>query len=393
MPKRKNDSDSEESVWEESSADEDEDDEDLDAEESSEEDEIVVQKKKAKIPKAKVSVPKVKSVAPKPKEKVNDPLSSSSEEEDIDIPTADVPSILRRTVKGGYRATHEQRRKIGLANKGNVPWNKGKNRSELAKSRIRAGVQAANRKKLKVKLKAFGLTEEEYELKMKQIKRARERLRLAKKATAEQRQRVKHATIRTTAAAAAKAKKEAEEIAAREAEERRKAAEAAEAARLAALAQAAKIQAEQNAAIVQAMQARIRNRPNATSSAEGVPGFPRQLTLETITFQPYPVFPKEDDLPGDSNGRVFATGSCPTNSGPGGLICCQECSRRYHDLLTATAKDLEDSRINNVANSMKQMMGWISATTKGLDDAMETAQGLPPPPKPRKVAKAKVMLD
>lgn len=394
MPRRKKDTEeeSEESVWEEESFDADEDDEALDVEES-EEEEIVVKKKKEKAPKAKRSVPKVKDNASKSTDNVND-LSSSENEEEMEIPTADVPSVLRKTANGGYRATDEQRRKIGMANKGNVPWNKGKNRSESAKSRIRAGVQAANRKKLKIKLKAFGLTEQEYELKMKQIKRARERLRLAKKAMAEQRQRVKHATIRTTAAAAARAKKEAEGKAAKEAAEKKVAERrAAEAARLAALTQVARIQTKQNSAIINARQSRVRSRPQAIVSAEGVPGFPKQLVLETVTFHPYRVFPKENALPEQTNERFLVTGPCPTNSGPGGLICCQECSRRYHDVLTTTAKDIEDSRLNNVANSMKQMMEWISITTNGLGDAMETAQGLPPPPKPRKLAKAKVMLD
>lgn len=97
-------------------------------------------------------------------------------EDDLDY----LPSQERLTSKGGYAHTKNSRMKISAANKGNRPWNKGKNRSESAKAKISAGVRARNHALLLVKLGKLGLTEEQWFRKKKQIKLLRERLRKAK---------------------------------------------------------------------------------------------------------------------------------------------------------------------------------------------------------------------
>ena len=66
----------------------------------------------------------------------------------------DLPSTQRKTEAGGYAHTNKSKERISKANRGNKPWNKGKQRSSADKAKIKAGVQARNRaiklEKLKV---------------------------------------------------------------------------------------------------------------------------------------------------------------------------------------------------------------------------------------------------
>jgi hypothetical protein len=99
-----------------------------------------------------------------------------------------LPTYVRKTDKGGYAHTKASRAKIGKANKGKSPWNKGKNRSEEVKAKIRAGVVARNRAVLAVKLKKLGMTEAEWLAKQKEIKYLRERVRRAKVAASKRKE-------------------------------------------------------------------------------------------------------------------------------------------------------------------------------------------------------------
>jgi hypothetical protein len=121
-----------------------------------------------------------------------------------------LPSHERKTEYGGYAHTNKSKEKISNANRGNTPWNKGKQRSSSDKAKIKAGVQARNRaiklEKLRVSadweisidtadpsigwvlthfvvslfLQRLGMTEEEYDQKKKEIKYLRERVRRTK---------------------------------------------------------------------------------------------------------------------------------------------------------------------------------------------------------------------
>lgn len=102
-----------------------------------------------------------------------------------------LPTSARKTAKGGYAHTNQSRARISKANKGNTPWNKGKNRSEAVKAKIAAGVQARNRAVLLEKLKKLGMAEEEWFAKKKEIKYLRERVRKAKIAAAKREDRKK----------------------------------------------------------------------------------------------------------------------------------------------------------------------------------------------------------
>ena len=75
----------------------------------------------------------------------------------------DGEDVPRPTQKGGYSHTNASRAKIGAANKGKTPWNKGRERSPAVKARIAAGVRAKNRERFLAKLEAQGLTEEAYD--------------------------------------------------------------------------------------------------------------------------------------------------------------------------------------------------------------------------------------
>lgn len=93
--------------------------------------------------------------------------------EDIEVPMP--------TVNGGYTHTQASRAKIGAANKGKTPWNKGRQRSEEDKARIAAGVRARNRERFLQKLQDLGLTEEEYEANKKEERRKRDAERRARR--------------------------------------------------------------------------------------------------------------------------------------------------------------------------------------------------------------------
>jgi NUMOD3 motif len=88
-----------------------------------------------------------------------------------------LPSHQRLTHKGGYAHTKMSRLKISQANSGNVPWNKGMNRTSDAKAKISAGVRARNQAILVKKLEKLGMTEEEWINSKRKIKLLRERVR------------------------------------------------------------------------------------------------------------------------------------------------------------------------------------------------------------------------
>jgi hypothetical protein len=128
-----------------------------------------------------VNEPLKKTAAKKsPSRKREAPVYDSGDEDDEDA----LPTSARKTSRGGYAHTTKSRARISKANKGNTPWNKGKNRSELVRAKIAAAVNARNRSILLVKLKKLGMTEEEWFAKKKEIKYLRERVRRAKMAAA-----------------------------------------------------------------------------------------------------------------------------------------------------------------------------------------------------------------
>ncbi len=116
--------------------------------------------------------------------------SSSSSDKHNKVPDADdangvhVPNELdvpTLTAAGGYTHTTTSRAKISAANKGKVPWNKGKGRSEETKRKIAEGVRRKNRERFLQKLKDMGVTEEEYEQQKKEERRKKDAERRARR--------------------------------------------------------------------------------------------------------------------------------------------------------------------------------------------------------------------
>lgn len=94
-------------------------------------------------------------------------------QDEVDAPMA--------TENGGFTHTAASKAKIGAANRGKTPWNKGQQRSEEVKARIAAGVRARNRERFLEKLKGMGLTEEEYEAQKKEERRKKDAERRARR--------------------------------------------------------------------------------------------------------------------------------------------------------------------------------------------------------------------
>lgn len=121
-------------------------------------------------------------------------VNFDAENDDLDF----LPSHERATEAGGYMHTKNSRWKISQANKGKMPWNKGKNRSDTAKAKISAGVRARNRALLLDKLTALNMSEEEWLAKKRQIKLLRERVRKAKLVAEKHQQQLCHHQLQTS---------------------------------------------------------------------------------------------------------------------------------------------------------------------------------------------------
>ena len=107
--------------------------------------------------------------------------SSSTKNQEDESATSQEMDIPMPTENGGYTHTTASKAKISAANKGKIPWNKGKTRSEEVKARIAAGVRKRNRERFLQKLEDMGLTEEEYEEQKKEERRKKDAERRARK--------------------------------------------------------------------------------------------------------------------------------------------------------------------------------------------------------------------
>lgn len=106
---------------------------------------------------------------------------TNDSEPGIEEKNDDLEDVPLPTVNGGYSHTTSSKAKISAANKGKVPWNKGRQRSEEEKARIADGVRRRNREKFLAKLVDLGLTEEEYEEQKKEERRKKDAERRARK--------------------------------------------------------------------------------------------------------------------------------------------------------------------------------------------------------------------
>lgn len=337
-------------------------------------------------------------------------------DEDASEPDEDgyVPSTSRFTDRGGYAHTTQSRLAISRANKGNTPWNKGKNRSGTDRAKIAAGVRARNRAILLEKLQKLGMTEEEWNAKKKQIKLARERLRRARKANEE---------------------REEEKEKQRKMEAFRKAAEnQAQSSNsnndsLSKLDQnsggkdgllidsSENLNSSQVSAFVSTHTSQLCVSYVTSSfvlltkkqsySASGIQQQQPQETAAPMHQQHAMAVNQQDDEETDGsssddeydsptlNHSIFARyyrwhphpfdapetsydKHCP-NGGPGGFTCCESCTTLYSQYLSDTYKDIEQQKITNIGAEVSQLLEFIGETKTKLEETIQAVRKKPPP--------------
>eukprot|EP00934_Nitzschia_sp_Nitz4_P001454 Nitzschia sp. Nitz4//scaffold326_size20077//18339//19640//NITZ4_008714-RA/size20077-augustus-gene-0.36-mRNA-1//1//CDS//3329547936//1454//frame0 len=284
-----------------------------------------------------------------------------------------LPSHARKTKNGGYAHTSLSKQRIGQANAGNTPWNKGKIRSSADKAKIAAGVRARNRTLLLEKLQRLGMTEEEYEEKKRQIKYLRERIRRAKLINA------KH----------------------KDAETKLRLSEAEK-----------KLQAVLDSTTEKDPPGRVVIPPATTSTSTSIvpqnlesgesevtriqkatKAIAQQVFSKELIWTPYRWSKKDDgnsdnddgtstNDDGDNNVKdddeTSSYPPCPSG-GPGGLICCSACAKQYTWYLSGTMQDMEVQRLHRTGKEVQELLGFLQDSQKALDNAYETAKRKVPP--------------
>jgi hypothetical protein len=72
---------------------------------------------------------------------------------------------------------------------------------------------------------------------------------------------------------------------------------------------------------------------------------------------------------------------CP-EGGPGGLICCEFCSKSYSSYLSQTVKDMEIQRTHKAGKEVKELLKFIDQGRKTLERAYDVAKKKVPPVPP-----------
>ena len=108
-----------------------------------------------------------------------------------------------------------------------------------------------------------------------------------------------------------------------------------------------------------------------------------KVFLRDVEWEPHEFGPG-----GKSYGEI-----CP-NGGPGGLICCDFCTKAYCAYLTQTAQDIEVQKTCKAGKEVKEISDFLSESRQSLDRAVSAArQKVPPlpakPPEPRPAPKAR----
>lgn len=275
----------------------------------------------------------------------------------IDNEEESKPTYTRKTKNGGYAHTNLSRSKISKANSGNTPWNYGKKRSSADKSKIAAGVRARNRTVLLKKLKTLGMTEEEWDKKKKEIKYLRERVRRFKKANlkieaelnAQRLQDALDATDATKKQNKTMTNKKHDTQCDNSKEVKKKNG-----------AKKTKIEEdEKQKNIISKLQDERTNK----------------LFPERIKFRPFS-FTELEGM--DNNNEISSDKVCKVG-GPGGLICCEDCSREYNKYLMQTLEDVETQRITKEAEEVTEIVKFLKETKDTLKRATDSALTKAPP--------------
>jgi hypothetical protein len=389
----------EESAWEQSEAEEEDEEEfQADEKESSDDDDDDLSddepspppKKKAaaaaKLPKAKVA-----KITPAPRKK------KKRRSMQYDTDTSDeghlMPTILRKTGKGGYMHTKLSRSRISKANRGNTPWNKGKERSAADKAKIAVAVRARNAAILKEKLKKFDMTEEAFRAKQKEIKYLRERVRRAKVAAKKKRQQLDEGALKLQVELEEKTAARDEIVntkigelrqedidAAHKVEEEKMRLEAGGAKHKEKDADGEEVKAPDPIVSLPKQRAGGKQQTGGNEKAKKKPSAAKSpppsrfpAIAWTMDWTPHP-FDKEPP-------------ACP-NDGPAGLICCEICSNAYSQFMSRSVQDLEGRRMEAVSNTVEELLGFIEESRMQLMVTAQSARQKPPPNPPSSVVLA-----
>lgn len=405
----KKEEEEEESAWEQSDEDQDDDEEEFEADEEDEDDEDDASEAtpppKKRAPRKPVAKKKADPTATTEK-KPAPPRKKKRRRVNYDTDTSDeghlMPTELRKTTKGGYAHTKLSRARISKANRGNTPWNKGRQRSEADKAKIAAAVRARNAAILKEKLKKFNMTEEEFRAKQKEIKYLRERVRRAKVAAKKKKEQL-DGTALSLEVELNKAIATRDEIVNTKTGVIKKsdiaAAKKADAAKRKAEAEEAKIKAEE--ALTEEAEPSKETKapaPSEEESANDAEVSPEKSNAETPTTPSEEKAKKKVTLivktPNLSRFPIVAWNMewtphdldsepqvCP-DGGPSGLACCETCAYAYSRFMTRTVQDMEGRRMEAVANNVEELLGYIEETRMQLMVTAQAARQKPPPPTP-----------
>lgn len=349
--------DSEYNTGSDSAADEDDDDED----------DLTISSSDEKPPAKKRSKPNTASAKSKPATSTKSKPSSAKKtpiyevDDEIDDDEEDLmPTELRKTVAGGYAHTNKSKIKISKANKGNVPWNKGKERSALQRAKIAAGVRARNREALLKKLAVLELTEEEYEAKQKKVSSLRDRLWKVKKQNKEKAERfVEH--IR---------KLEKGEV---QQEEHQPTQQQRQQARL----QKSIVPQDEEESDDEEDEEEDSDNDNENDAPVRDDRVHPVLAVFTpdIHWTPHTFDPPPKKL---KQRLVRYNEICP-NGGPGGLICCSVCAATYSGYLSSTLKSMTVQRTSKLAAETEELLDMLNATKSRLAESVKGARKKPPP--------------
>lgn len=278
----------------------------------------------------------------------------------------------RKTDSGGYAHTLASKLRISKANRGNVPWNKSKKRSAADKAKISEGVRARNRAVLLEKLEKLGLTEEEWLEKKKEIKYLREKLRKAKLTNQQ-----KEITENEHKLNAAISETVVEDDGKSAVNRKKKPVDTENKyARKVMMSKVKQVKPAASGAEPGNGSSRKRNKSAAakpdvqngipSSVASAVPGamLPAMFARD-INWTYHPFDSSESDSPYDS--------TCP-KGGPGGLICCEACTKSYSSFLTDSSKNLEEQRTRKVSNEVQELLGTLTSARSKLNNALRGAK-------------------
>ena len=79
------------------------------------------------------------------------------------------------------------------------------------------------------------------------------------------------------------------------------------------------------------------------------------------------------DYPSTNSAKTVYENTCPLG-GPGGLVCCADCTKMYSDFLTATSTDMERQKTQQMNKEVMELLGFLSGSQSQLHEALELAR-------------------